>query len=192
MEARKMENISPQSGDRDLNQDNQFGLEGLDHVAVPTRNLPLMECFIREVLGGAPYYYAGFDETDRQLGRRPHVFIRVGNILFQCTEEPDSVMNTKDDPNIAPHIAFKATPDNFERNFERLSKILPVAGPFRHRNSDVVTFYFQSPEGHKLEICTWGRYEGDKAKMIARGDLNWPALAHEWPQSSPNSRRADS
>ncbi|WP_439685471.1 VOC domain-containing protein [Cupriavidus oxalaticus] len=180
-----LENVYSPIGHRDVRKDNTFGLNRIDHFALPTRNIALMERFIRELLGGEPYYYAGFDEVDRKMGRSHHIFIRVGDVLMQCTETDDgSMIIRKDDPNIAPHIAFKVSADDLTRNFERLSEVIPVAGPFRHRGVDVVSFYFMSPEGHKLEICTWEPYPEEKARMMGAPDvgiMKWADLVHDWP-----------
>lgn len=181
----ELQNRTMPEGARDADAGNAFGLATVDHFALPTRNIALMEKFVRELLGGEPYYYAGFDETDRKMGRAPHIFIRVGNVLFQCTEVPEGEMTVhKDDENVAPHIAFKVTAKDLEANFERLRKIIPVSGPYRHRGIDCTTFYFMSPEGHKLEICTWEPYPEDKSMMMGApgvGIMKWKDLVHDWP-----------
>jgi catechol 2,3-dioxygenase-like lactoylglutathione lyase family enzyme len=158
-----LQNISPPIGRRYHADDNPFGLRGMDHFALETLDIALMERFIREVLGGEPYYYAGFDSTDAELGRVRHIFLRVGN------------------PNVSPHFAFAVTAEHLDRNVERLRRLrIPVQGPVRHRGVDVVSCYFQSPEGHKLEICTWDPYPFDKASYAR---IDWPALAHDWPRA---------
>jgi len=187
MSPAKLQN-HPESTGRDVETDNAFGLEGIDHVALPTRNILLMERFMREVLGGKPFYYAGFDETDRQMGRRPHIFARVGTVLFQFTEEAKAWLNPKDDPHISPHTAFRVSAVDLDRNTDRLRKLgIPVAGPFRHRDTTCVSVYFQSPEGHKLELVTWEKYPPEKAKVIGEGGVRveWPTLAHNWPEGQP-------
>jgi catechol 2,3-dioxygenase-like lactoylglutathione lyase family enzyme len=176
----------PEPGSRDVATDNEFGLQGVDHVALPTRNIRLLERFMREVLGGRPFYYAGFDETDRQMGRRPHVFARVGRTLFQFTEEPNAVLNGKDDSHISPHTAFRVTAADLDRNTTWLKRQgIPVAGPYGHRDSSAVSVYFQSPEGHKLELVTWEPYPADKVTMIGvkGARVDWPSLANNWPNS---------
>jgi hypothetical protein len=60
-----LENLNPEVGQRYKESDNEFGLASIDHFALPTKNIVLMEHFIREVLGGKPYYYAGFDRPTR-------------------------------------------------------------------------------------------------------------------------------
>src|SRR3981189_1183055 len=161
-----LENLNPEVGQRYKESDNEFGLASIDHFALPTKNIVLMEHFIREVLGGKPYYYAGFDKTDQDMGRAKHIFIRVGNVRMQLPEQKNGEMIIrKDDPNTAPHYAFTVSAKDLEANCTRLRKLgIPVSGPFRHRGIDIVSAYFQSPEGHKLEICTWEPYIAE-AKM---------------------------
>ena len=55
---------------------------------------------------------------------------------------------------------------------------IPVIGPVSHRDIDVTSAYFQSPEGHKLEICTWDPYPVEKTTP---GRIDFPSLAHDWP-----------
>ena len=180
----ELKNRSPRVGERDERDDNSFGLRKVDHFALPTKNLPLLERFVRELLGGEPYYYAGFDQTDRDLGRVPHIFIRVGDALLQCTEFADSDnLIRKDDPRLAPHIAFQVSAEGLRANTERLRKHIPVAGPYSHRAVDCVSIYFQSPEGHKFEICTWEPFPEEEATMIGTNGVrgtDWKALAHDW------------
>ena len=183
--AHELENICPGEGRRYEADDNEFGLTTMDHFALPTLNIELMERFIRDVLGGKPYYYAGFDKTDRDMGRAKHIFIRVGHVLMQCAEPKNGQMIIrKEDPNGLPHFAFAVSAKDLDKNCERLRNLdIPVAGPFRHRGIDVVSAYFQSPEGHKLEICTWEPYDGDARTigMAGVGPVPWLELSHNWP-----------
>ena len=178
--ARELGNLNPRVGDRNAAHNNKFGLRRMDHFALETNNIALMERFMREILGGEPYYYAGFDETDRRLGRVKHIFIRVGSVLMQCAESKTGTTTLrKDDPNVSPHWAFEASAEDIDRNVERLrNEGIPVIGPIQHRGIDITSIYFQSPEGHKLEICTWDPYPEEKASMKR---IDWASLAHSWP-----------
>lgn len=183
----QLANISTRSGARDEKTDNAFALGGIDHIAMCVTDLELMESFLREFMGGVPYYYAGFDETDRQLGRKRHLFVRIGHTLAQITEEKGPGTPQFDDNNIAPHWGFKTTVAGLDLNMERLKAAgIPFFGPASHRDIDVVSIYFMSPEGHKLEICTWDGYPPEKAKMMGApgvGFINWKALKHNWPNN---------
>lgn len=173
-------NLYPRVGERYEADGNEFGLLGMDHFALETLDIQLMARFIEEVLGGKPYYYAGFDEADRAAGRVKHIFLRVGNVLVQCAEPKNGKMGVrKDDPNVSPHWAFTVTAAGLDQNIERLRRLgIPVIGPIQHRGLDITSAYFQSPEGHKLEICTWEPYPAEKAKRMR---IDFPSLAHNWP-----------
>jgi Glyoxalase/Bleomycin resistance protein/Dioxygenase superfamily len=185
--AHLLKNINPKVGAREEKTDNVFELWGLDHFALPAKDVALMERFVREFFGGEPYYYAGFDETDRKMGRKPHLFMRIGHVLLQCTEETGPATPQQDDNNIAPHWAFRTTVTGLDRNIARLKKEgIPFFGPMSHRDIEVVSVYFKSPEGHKLEICTWGGYPEEKSKMMGApgvGFIPWKDLTHNWPHT---------
>ncbi|WP_105405264.1 VOC family protein [Neorhizobium sp. T7_12] len=183
-----LKNVNPERGAREEKTDNVFGLWGLDHFALPARDLLLMERFVREFLGGEAYYYAGFDDYDRGINRKPHLFVRIGNTLLQCTEETGPSTPQADDPNIAPHWAFRTTAEGLDANIERLKREgIPFFGPMAHRDIEVVSVYFRSPEGHKLEICTWNEYPEAKTKMMGApgvGFIPWKELMHHWPNNN--------
>lgn len=178
-------NVNPAPWHRFKNEDNAFGLTGCDHYAMPTHDIARLERFIREILGGIPYYYAGFDQTDRGMGRPPHIFVRVGRVLVQCTQEPGPLNTDTFDQRIAPHWAFGTTPAGLDANKARLLAAgIPVVGPFQHRGVECVSIYFRSPEGHKLEIVTWEPYPPERAPMLGApgvGLIDWSKLQHDWP-----------
>jgi len=182
-----LNNINPPRGAREQKTDNAFGLWGLDHFALSTRDLLLMERFVREFLGGEPYYYAGFDDHDRGNKRKPHLFVRIGNTLLQCTEETGPATPQPDDNNIAPHWGFRTSVAGLDMNVERLRKAgIPFFGPIAHRDIEVVSVYFASPEGHKFEFCTWDGYPEEKTKIMGEpgvGYIQWPKLMHNWPNN---------
>ena len=162
----------PESTKRDDDTGNAFELDGVDHVALPTRNIVMLERFVREVLGGKPFYYAGFDERDARAGRKLFVVMRVGPTLLEFVEEAKATLNAKTDPHISPHTAFRVTAAALDRNAERLRKLgIPVDGPFLHRASAAVSVYFQSPEGHKIELVAYEPYPSNKAKMIGENGV---------------------
>ena len=182
-----LSNLNPKVGGREEKVDNAFGLWGLDHFALTSQNVALMERFVREFMGGEPYYYAGFDETDKKMGRKPHLFLRIGHSLLQCTEEAGPSTPQPDDPNISPHYGFRTTVAGLDMNIARLKKEgIPFFGPMSHRDIDIVSVYFKSPEGHKFEICTWEGYPEDKARMMGApgvGFIPWKDLNHNWPHT---------
>src|SRR5260370_5545122 len=81
-------------------------LTGIEHFAMPTKNIARLERFVREVLGGEPYCYAGDDDIDRKMGRKQHIFIRIGEILFQCTLQGGPLDPSSDDMSVAQRWAY--------------------------------------------------------------------------------------
>lgn len=187
--AHQLTNINPRQGGRGEKTDNAFGLGGIDHVAMSVKDLELMERFLREFMGGEPYYYAGFDDIDRGMKRKRHLFVRIGHTLVQITEETGPATPQLDDNNIAPHWGFGTTVAGLDTNMERLKRAgIPFFGPMSHRDIEVVSAYFMSPEGHKFEFCTWGGYPQDKAKLMGApgvGYIRWNELNHNWPNNGP-------
>lgn len=119
------------------------------------------------------------------MRRPPHIFVRAGNVLTQCTEEAGELNTSSDDQRIAPTRRSKTTPERLDRNKERLEQIgIPLTGPILHRGVEYVSIHFRSPEGHKLEITTWEPYPGNEAGMLGLpqvGLIDWTTLTHTWP-----------
>lgn len=183
-----LQNLNVEAGTRYLRDDNEFGLIGLDHFALPVLDVDLMVRFIHEVLGGEPYYRAGYDELDREMGRAKHVFMRVGNVLMQIATPRDGKLKVgKDDLNAWPHWAFTVTAEDLDRNIERVRSLgIPVFGVVEHRGyGGNVSAYFASPEGHKLELTTYDDYPAEKIIGMTGAGLgpHWDKLFHDWPNS---------
>jgi hypothetical protein len=154
-------------------------LQGIEHFAMPIKNMALLEGFVREVLGGIPYYYAGYDEIDRQMSRKPHIFIRIGEILFQCTEEGGPMHPTKDDMSVSPHWALAIAPAKLKDFMKVLGDNgIPYVGPVAQPQHGVTSIYFKSPEAHKLEVCSAGI--ASDAPVGAESEIDWKSLNHDW------------
>lgn len=154
-------------------------LRGIEHFAMPTKDMAVLERFVRELLGGIPYYYAGYDDIDRQMGRKPHIFMRVGEILFQCTEEGGPMHPTKDDGSVSPHWAFAIGPGRLPKFMQALrDNGVPYVGPFAQPQFGVTSVYFKSPEAHKLEVCSPGI--ASDTLVIAEDKIDWKSLNHDW------------
>ena len=62
--------------------------------------------------------------------------------VYYFSPETGEMVVRKDDPNVSPHWAFRVTPAALRDNTRRLRDLgIPVAGPYRHRNVDVVSIY---------------------------------------------------
>jgi catechol 2,3-dioxygenase-like lactoylglutathione lyase family enzyme len=190
-EVRELKDCNTLREDRFLRDDNAFDLLGMDHCAIPCADVELMARFVIEVLGGEPYYVVGFDQAPGG-GRPKQAFLRVGNVLFQCSPPIDGVQKVgKDDPNPWPHWAFTTTAERLERNCERLRSLdIPVFGPAEHVGGDSYSAYFASPEGHKLEIVTYEDFPKDKTIGVfgapGVGHPKWGTgeLFHTWPDNA--------
>jgi catechol 2,3-dioxygenase-like lactoylglutathione lyase family enzyme len=187
-ETTEIRNLVAKAGTRYLRDDNPFGFKGLDHFAMPSLDIDLMVRFMTEVLGGELFYAAGYDETDRELGRSRHVFVRVGATLMQVATPRDGRLRIgREDPNGWPHWAFDMTAADLDANVERLRGLgIPVYGPVAHRGYEGnVSAYFASPEGHKFELTTYDDYPEERMLGYTGtpgvGHPNWPQLFHDWP-----------
>jgi len=183
-----MSNVHVDGSKRFDRDDNEFGLQTLDHFAMPTLDVDRMVRFMVEVLGGEIWAAHGYDERDRELGRHKHVFVRIGNVLMQVAVPNDGKLKIgKDDPNFWPHWAFLVSAEDMDRNIERLRSLgIPIFGPVQHRGSNgITTAYFLSPDGHKLELVTYDVYPEDKIlgisgdKGVGRAEVQ--KLIHDWP-----------
>jgi catechol 2,3-dioxygenase-like lactoylglutathione lyase family enzyme len=175
--------------DRFNREDNKFELLAMDHFALPCNDVPLMARFVIEVLGGEPYYVVGFDQPPGG-GRPKQAFLRVGNVLFQCSppidREPSRI--GRNDINPWPHWAFLTTAKGLEENCERLKSMgIPVFGPAEHVGGDSYSAYFATPEGHKLEIVTYEDFPKEKTIGVfgapGVGHPQWGELFYEWPNN---------
>lgn len=180
----EMTNVNPAEGTRSRVPANPFGLTGMDHVALPARDPGRAARFYEEVLGGAIYYATGYSEQDRELGRVPHIFVHVGDVLVQLAYPSDSrSFPDPNNPSLWPHWAFGASPEVLDAMCERLREHgIPFRGPNSHLNVEAVSIYFMDTEGNKLEICTWDPYPMEKTEMLGPGGvaLDYPSLAHQW------------
>ncbi|MBS1677620.1 MAG: VOC family protein [Actinobacteria bacterium] len=186
--ARSNSNTARQ--DRFNRDDNEHGVIGIDHFAMPADDIELMARFIEEVLGGEPYYVTGFDPEDEAKGKPRQVFMRVGNVLMQCAEPiTGGVTVGKGDTNPWPHWAFLMSAEGLQRNLARLDEMgIPYFGPAEHVGGDSFSAYFASPEGHKLELVTYDDYPAEKVIGIfgpkGAGTPQWADLFYEWTPSS--------
>ncbi|MFO0986301.1 MAG: VOC family protein [Alphaproteobacteria bacterium] len=168
---------------------NKFGLWGVDHFGIPTRDVDLAGKFMEQVLGGVECYRAGFSEEDRRLGRLRHVFYHVGAQLVEVVEQDDGVSYPdKTNPNgvnTNPHWAFGTTAEGLIRFVDHLkSEGIPFNGPRSHRGASVVSVYFRDLDGNNLEVTTWQPIPPGRIELTLMGGqygfIPWQKLSHKW------------
>jgi catechol-2,3-dioxygenase len=181
----EMTNVNPAPGTRSRVPTNPHGLTGMDHVALPARDPGRAARFYEQVLGGTLYYATGYSDQDKDLGRVPHIFVHVGDVLIQVAYPSDGEsFPDPDNPSLWPHWAFAASPGVLDAMCERLREHdVPFSGPHSHLNVEAVSIYFMDTEGNKLEICTWEPYPAEETTMLGGpggATLDYPSLAHRW------------
>jgi len=168
---------------------NRFGLSGVDHFGIPTRDPDLAGKFLEQILGGVECYRAGYSEEDRKLGRLRHIFYHVGAQLVEVVEQDDGVSypdhTNPGSVNTNPHWAFGATAEDLAKFVEHLKREgIPFDGPRSHRGASVVSVYFRDLDGNNLEVATWqpiplGLIE-TKLMGGQYGFIGWKDLSHNW------------
>ena len=174
---------------REAVPENKFGLWGVDHFGIPTRDVDLAGKFMEQVLGGVECYRAGYSPEDRRLKRLRHIFYHVGAQLVEVVEQDDGVSYPdKTNPgsvNTNPHWAFGTTGEGLVRFVDHLKREgIPFDGPRCHRGASVVSVYFRDLDGNNLEVTTWqplppGRIE-TKLMGGEYGFIPWQELSHSW------------
>lgn len=168
---------------------NKFGLWGVDHFGIPTRDVDLAGKFMEQVLGGVECYRAGYFEEDRRLKRLRHIFYHVGAQLVEVVEQDDGVSYPdKTNPNgvnTNPHWAFGTTAEGLIRFVDHLkNQGIPFNGPRCHRGASVVSVYFRDLDGNNLEVTTWQPIPPGRIEVTLMGGeygfIPWQDLSHNW------------
>lgn len=169
--------------------ENSFGLGGLDHVGIPTRNPDLAGKFVEQILGGVECYRAGYLPEDLALKRLRHIFYHVGRTIVEVVEVEDGESYPdKTNPfskNTNPHWAFGTSSAGVGRFVEHLKREgIPFNGPRSHLGASVVSVYFRDLDGNNLEVTTW---DDDATEVLdcklmggENGFIGWENLGHNW------------
>lgn len=165
---------------------NKYGIRGIDHIALTSRDPDSAARFYKEALGAVEFHRAGFEQGDDHRGGMKNVLLLVGDVIVECAEQDDG----KSYPdrmtrNFMPLWGFAAgTAADVDRIVERLKEMgIPYNGPRSHSTSRHISVFFQDPDGNHLEVCTWDDYPQERASVMtgAYGGVDWAALAFEWP-----------
>jgi catechol 2,3-dioxygenase-like lactoylglutathione lyase family enzyme len=126
----------------------RYGVETIDHIAIPVRDLPVNEAFYLNVLG------LKLKTTRRNPDGSPRqTYVLAGENIIGLHLPGVSAEASS---SAAPRVAVSVTEERFaqvQRNLEAAN--YPLRGPVQHRKGDalVQSIYFDDPDGNHLEFC---------------------------------------
>jgi len=148
----------------------QTGIQTVDHIAIPVRDLDLNQDFYVQVLG--------LKFKTRRLnpdGSPRQTYVLAGENIVGL-HLPG--VNASVSPSPAPRIGVGISEERFTEVKKRLEeKGYPFKGPVEHAQDStfVVSLYFDDPDGNHLELCIrrWDpKYECISHTVFETRDLN--------------------
>jgi catechol 2,3-dioxygenase-like lactoylglutathione lyase family enzyme len=125
-----------------------FAIEGIDHIALAVRDVDRSVAWYKEVLGLQRRH-------EEVWGNYPAV-VGVGttSIALFPVEGTEAKQSPGRDVLAMRHFAFRTDRANFELARRELSQ---REIPLEHQHHGISeSIYFQDPDGHQLEITTYG------------------------------------
>ncbi|MET0584261.1 MAG: VOC family protein [Candidatus Binatia bacterium] len=125
----------------------RFGVESIDHIAVPVRDLEINQAFYVDVLG------LQFKTTRRNPDGTPRqTYVLAGKNTIGL-HLPGVLAGAS--PGAAPRIGIGATRERLEQTQQNLKAANhPFRGPVEHGDGPLaLSIYFDDPEGNHLEFC---------------------------------------
>ena len=126
----------------------RYGVDTIDHIAIPVRDLPANEAFYLNLLG------LKFKTTRRNPDGSPRqTYVLAGENIIGLHLPGVSAEASSSS---APRVAVSVTGERFaqvDRNLAAANH--PYRGPVHHREGDplVQSIYFDDPDGNHLEFC---------------------------------------
>jgi len=126
----------------------RFGVESIDHIAIPVRDLAINQAFYVDVLG------LQFKTTRRNPDGTPRqTYVLAGNNIIGL-----HLPGVLAGPSLsaAPRIGVGVTRERFEQTQQNLKAAHhPFRGPVEHGDDGplALSIYFDDPEGNHLEFC---------------------------------------
>jgi catechol 2,3-dioxygenase-like lactoylglutathione lyase family enzyme len=126
----------------------RYGVETIDHIAIPVRDLAANEAFYLNVLG------LKFKTTRCNPDGSPRqTYVLAGENIIGL-HLPGVIAEAS--PSVAPRVGVGITPERFDevqRNLKAAN--YSYRGPVQHRESDPLgqSIYFDDPDGNHLEFC---------------------------------------
>jgi len=126
----------------------RYGVDTIDHIAIPVRDLPANETFYLNVLG------LKLKTTRRNPDGSPRqTYVLAGENIIGLHLPGVSAEASS---SAAPRVGVSVTGERFaqvQRNLEAAN--YPFRGPVQHREGDILaqSIYFDDPDGNHLEFC---------------------------------------
>ena len=164
----------------------RFGVESIDHIAIPVRDLAINQAFYVDVLG------LQFKTTRRNPDGTPRqTYVLAGKNIIGL-HLPGVVAGAS--LSAAPRIGIGVTRERLEQTQQNLKAANhPFRGPVEHGDDGplALSIYFDDPDGNHLEFCL-RRSEplGECISHTVFETLNMKK-AHDLLFGSPRQRRAD-
>jgi catechol 2,3-dioxygenase-like lactoylglutathione lyase family enzyme len=126
----------------------RYGVETIDHIAIPVRDLELNQAFYVNVLG------LKFKTTRRNPDGSPRqTYVLAGENIIGLHLPGVSAETSS---SAAPRIGVSVSSERFEQvEHNLISANHPFTGPFEHSADAplVRSIYFDDPDGNHLEFC---------------------------------------
>jgi catechol 2,3-dioxygenase-like lactoylglutathione lyase family enzyme len=126
----------------------RYGVETIDHIAIPVRDLPANEAFYLNVLG------LKFKTTRRNPDGSPRqTYVLAGENIIGLHLPGVSAEASS---SAAPRVGVGVSRPRFEEVQRNLKAVKhSFRGPMEHRESDALaqSIYFDDPDGNHLEFC---------------------------------------
>jgi catechol 2,3-dioxygenase-like lactoylglutathione lyase family enzyme len=125
-----------------------LGAETLDHIAIPTRDLPRAEKFYLETVG-----LNFLTQRKNADGSPRHTYVKAGENIVGLTLPGVAVPAS---PSGAPRYAFAMTEGEFHAAAQRIAAGGALCGRVESHTADspfVQSFCFDDPDENHMEIC---------------------------------------
>lgn len=185
-EARITRGVLPEPGSRLRAPANPWGIAGVDHVALNSRDPLAAAAFYQQVLGGALFAVQGYGTADAATaGAGKLVSVHLGRTIVQLGYPADGrsfAFAEMGNLSTWPHVAFAVSWESMQALLRRFdANGVPFSGPWGHRGTDGKSVYFYDADGNKLELVTRDTLPPERVKIEwIDGHADWRALAHAW------------
>ena len=126
----------------------RYGVESIDHIAIPVRDLAVNQAFYIDILG------LKFKTTRRNPDGSPRqTYVLAGENIIGL-HLPG--VNASPSASVAPRIGIGVSPDHFAQVKQNLLRAdHSCTGPVEHSTEApfVRSHYFDDPDGNHLEMC---------------------------------------